>query len=152
MKNQSCHGKKNLSILDGQTDNIKMPCISPIETASNKISALTWRISQGDRDPTLIRHLHDLAILKDMICANKEIFSKMVIDTLKHDLAHRYKGTGKYTAQQALQYMLSEFTNTQKHQSDYTNYVLSMSYEETDKQISYNDAIKKLYDIINIIK
>jgi hypothetical protein len=42
------------------------PCVDPVETADDKLSALAWRVPARDRtraddDPTIIRHLHDLA-------------------------------------------------------------------------------------------
>jgi predicted nucleotidyltransferase component of viral defense system len=46
-----------------------IPCVDPIETAADKLSALAWRVHTRDRataddDPTIIRHLHDLAALE----------------------------------------------------------------------------------------
>lgn len=43
-------------------------CVDPIETAADKISALAWRAAARDRtsetdDPSIVRHLHDLAAL-----------------------------------------------------------------------------------------
>lgn len=45
------------------------PCVDPVETAADKLSALAWRVLARDRtrardDPTIIRHLHDLAALE----------------------------------------------------------------------------------------
>ena len=44
----------------------RMSCVAPAETAADKISALTWRVldRDADHDPTLIRHVHDLAALE----------------------------------------------------------------------------------------
>ena len=44
----------------------EFPCVHPVETAADKLSALSWRARSRDRsrandDPTIIRHLHDLA-------------------------------------------------------------------------------------------
>jgi hypothetical protein len=44
-------------------------CVDPVETAADKLSALAWRVRARDRtkpddDPTIIRHLHDLAALE----------------------------------------------------------------------------------------
>ena len=44
-------------------------CVDPVETAADKLSALAWRVLARDRgspkdDPTIIRHLHDLAALE----------------------------------------------------------------------------------------
>ncbi|HKJ97998.1 MAG TPA: hypothetical protein VJ959_03685 [Desulfotignum sp.] len=51
---------------------LKIGCVSVIETAGDKLSALTWRILVRDKadekdDPTMIRHLHDLVALGKMI-------------------------------------------------------------------------------------
>lgn len=55
---------------------IKVNCIQPIEVIANKFSALMWRVFIKDRtkplhskenDPTIVRHLHDIAALKDML-------------------------------------------------------------------------------------
>jgi len=44
-------------------------CVDPVETAADKLSALAWRVCVRDRnseddDPTIVRHLHDLAALE----------------------------------------------------------------------------------------
>ena len=46
-----------------------IPCVDPVETAADKLSALAWRVHARRRgshkdDPTMIRYLHDLAALK----------------------------------------------------------------------------------------
>src|SRR3546814_18445448 len=59
-------------------------CIAPVETAAEKLSALTWRVlsrqrgEEGD-DPRLIRHLHDLAALEDLVREHSE-FPRLVDD------------------------------------------------------------------------
>ena len=47
----------------------EFPCVHPVETAADKLSVLSWRARSRDRsrandDPTIIRHLHDLAALE----------------------------------------------------------------------------------------
>jgi hypothetical protein len=45
-------------------------CVDPVEPAADKLSALAWRVharqrgSEGD-DPAIIRHVHDLAALRE---------------------------------------------------------------------------------------
>jgi predicted nucleotidyltransferase component of viral defense system len=48
------------------------PCVDPVETAADKLSALAWRVRARQRgtvqdDPTIIRHLHDLAALEPQV-------------------------------------------------------------------------------------
>ncbi len=50
------------------------PCVDPIETAADKLGALAWRFCVRQRggkrdDPTIIRHLHDLAALEHPVIA-----------------------------------------------------------------------------------
>src|SRR3546814_17401649 len=52
-------------------------CIAPVETAAEKLSALTWRVLSRQRgvegnDPRLIRHFHDLAALEAMVREHSE--------------------------------------------------------------------------------
>ena len=55
-------------------------CINPIETAAEKLSALTWRTLyyKQDFDPTLLRHLYDLSSLKNVLLSNKTIFKALL--------------------------------------------------------------------------
>jgi Nucleotidyl transferase AbiEii toxin, Type IV TA system len=51
------------------------PCVDPIETAADKLSALAWRVHARQRgsdkdDPTIIRHQHDLAALKETVASS----------------------------------------------------------------------------------
>jgi hypothetical protein len=46
--------------------------VDPVETAADKLSAFVWRMIIRDRmskkdDPTIVRHLHDLAALEDAV-------------------------------------------------------------------------------------
>jgi hypothetical protein len=50
----------------------EFPCVDPIETAADKLSALAWRVCVRQRggeydEPTMIRHLHDLAALEQRV-------------------------------------------------------------------------------------
>ena len=57
-------------------------CVDPVETAADKLSALAWRVharqrGSEDDDPTIIRHLHDLAALKETVTASSD-FPRLV--------------------------------------------------------------------------
>lgn len=85
-----------ISKLAGEAPETQLTCISPIETASDKISALTWRVVARKRGPnenedarTLVRHLHDLAALKSTIIENKEVFVRCAQQSLQRDQESR---------------------------------------------------------------
>ena len=52
-------------------------CVDPVETAADKLSALAWRTlarrrGSGGDDPTIVRHLHDLAALQPVVAASRD--------------------------------------------------------------------------------
>ena len=64
-------------------------CVSLVETAADKLSALTWRVltrqrTAPDDDPTLIRHLHDLAALEATVIGNPA-FAPLFLRTAAED-------------------------------------------------------------------
>jgi len=65
------------------------PCVDPVETAADKLSALAWRVCARDRrrpddDPTMIRHLHDLAALERRV-ASAQGFAGLVLTAAAAD-------------------------------------------------------------------
>ena len=66
------------------------PCVDPVETAADKLSALAWRVRARDRtkaddDPTIVRHLHDLAALERHV-ASAPRFRELVIAAVAADV------------------------------------------------------------------
>jgi len=66
-------------------------CVSPVETAADKLSALTWRVLTRQRggardEPALIRHLHDLAALETLASEHPE-FPELLLRLLVQDAA-----------------------------------------------------------------
>ena len=60
-----------------------------VESAADKLSALAWRILDRVRggpydDPSVVRHIHDLAILKDRAITNDK-FSPLVLASMQAD-------------------------------------------------------------------
>jgi predicted nucleotidyltransferase component of viral defense system len=66
------------------------PCIDIVETAADKLSALAWRVrvrrrGEPDDDPTIIRHLHDLAALERSV-ATAPNFRALVLAAVAADV------------------------------------------------------------------
>lgn len=64
-------------------------CIDPVESAADKLSAIAWRIPdrvRGDQydDPSVVRHIHDLAMLKDRALAHPG-FAALVTKSMQED-------------------------------------------------------------------
>lgn len=64
-------------------------CVDPVETAADKLSALAWRVctrkrGAEDDDPTVVRHLHDLASLEWMANESPD-FRRLVWQAMESD-------------------------------------------------------------------
>lgn len=78
----------------GEPPETEILCISPLETAGDKISALSWRVLVRDRnkendDPTIVRHLHDLAALEESINQDIQGFTLIALSSLSQDKNRR---------------------------------------------------------------
>lgn len=64
-------------------------CVDPVENAADKVSALAWRVPSRvrgaqDKQPDLVRHLHDLAMLSNKAMHSPH-FVELVNRALKRD-------------------------------------------------------------------
>ena len=132
-------------------------CVSPRETAADKLSALTWRVlsRQGGNkkdDPTLIRHLHDLAALEDSITAYED-FPNLVVTLLKQD-ERRDKDLNLSVVPpvERLYRMLQCLEGDSVYANEYERFVIGMSYAAEDKRPSFSQALSSAYHIVNRIE
>ena len=136
---------------------IKVNCIQPIEVIANKFSALMWRVYIKDRtkplhskenDPTIVRHLHDIAALENMLYAKK--FVELLQKSFVAD-----KGRGgfdnNYTLPEFIKITLDKLTEDKVYKKEYSDFVSSMSYAKNSEVITYEKALasfSKLYKFI----
>ena len=131
-------------------------CISPLETAGDKLSALSWRVVVRDRDtveddPTIIRHLHDLAALETVIAEQKTPFAETAKQSLEQDQSRRGgEVISKMSVPDRLAKALDELKSDSLYRSEYEQFVLNMSYAEEDKKIDFDGACSALERIINV--
>ena len=130
-------------------------CLAPVETAADKLCALTWRVIKRDRhcdgdDPAMIRHLHDLAALHPFIMAQSRAFIKMAriafaIDlqsgprAMDHDLA--------MAARQALEILHDD----PLYADEYKYLVMNMSYARDNEKLDFSNALDSLKKIISLL-
>ncbi len=86
--------------MTGEDAPVSIPCKGVVQIAGDKLSALTWRVLSRDRnsltdDPTIIRHLHDLAVLRPQIEAEATIFSAFASAALEQDRGRRRGGVSE---------------------------------------------------------
>lgn len=146
-----------ISELSGDEPETQITCVSPIETASDKISALTWRVVVRDRnsekdDPTMIRHLHDLAALKDTIWQDKDLFIECAKQSLEGDQERR---GGDVIASMSISVRLLKAFKTlssdELYREEYQQFVQNMSYADEGDQILFDDALLALKELIDIL-
>jgi hypothetical protein len=133
-----------------------MPCISPVETAADKLSALTWRVLNRDRastndDKAMIRHLHDLAALKALATAHPE-FPILVAELLESDskrgkLPPEFASLkGKARLDKALDIIKAD----KEYREEYDRFVLGMSYAAEGEAPTFDEALTMTRQLINI--
>ena len=127
---------------------IEIACIAPAETAADKVSALTWRVlgrrrgSQGD-DPTIIRHLHDLAALEQMAAEHAD-FPRLLQQVFVQDVPRGRASSevvdmtpaGRFTA--ALDILIGD----PEYRDEYDRFVVAMSYAAEGETPSFDDALE----------
>lgn len=129
-------------------------CVTPVETAADKLSALTWRVLTRDRqskndDPTMIRHLHDLAALEEVATASDD-FRSLTSAFLDMDFTNRSaaaclpESSGAERLKQALEMLRKD----EQYAQEYEQFVRGMSYARQDDVPSYKEALAALERLI----
>jgi predicted nucleotidyltransferase component of viral defense system len=132
-------------------------CVALEDTAIDKISSFLWRIISRDKsqpigsplnDPSVIRHLYDLAFLKGKIKIDVK-FKKLLLDTFKSDMDNRVKRTEdlKEVAEQVVATL--ESNNT--YRQEYKRYVDDMSYEPDADKLSFDRAVEEFKRLMGIV-
>jgi predicted nucleotidyltransferase component of viral defense system len=138
---------------------ILVNCIKPIEVIANKFSALMWRVYIKDRtkplhtkenDPTIVRHLHDIAALEDLL------YTKEFVELLQKSF-DTDKGRGgfdnNYTLPEFIKITLDKLTKDKIYQKEYADFVSSMSYAKDSEVITFEKALncfERMYDFAHL--
>ncbi len=129
-------------------------CADPVETAAEKLSALAWRVlsfaSQAEDagDPSMIRHLHDLAALEAQIIDVGE-FAQLLGDVIAEDSTRGGAGHPRVMSE-LLAMMLAELDKPHWRQN-YNTFIRGMSYATADKVISFDQAIATCQSLVSRI-
>ena len=132
-------------------------CVSPIETAAEKLSALAWRVLSRNRDsekddPALIRHLYDLTVLRGAIF-NYSNFSDLAVSVIRKD---KNSGRGSIKSSdksevELLQEMLRKVEDDHVYADEYETFVTGMSFAKEGECPSFAEGIDAIKSIINKI-
>jgi hypothetical protein len=122
-------------------------CTNPVESAADKLSALTWRIVERVRgskndSPDIVRHLHDLAILKDLALENPR-FSGLVQKALERD-ENRSELLKGFSIEEKFAQLLAIISSDEGYPKEYLQFINAMSYAEFGKVPTFQDAIQNI--------
>jgi hypothetical protein len=129
------------------------PCVDPIETAADKLSALAWRVCVRQRggerdDPTIIRHLHDLAALEHRVIA-APAFKTLVAAAMIAD-AGRGGGQGPADPAERFAVMLDRLTTDKLWADEYAEFVRNVSFAGKDETIAFSTALEAVRRLVNV--
>ena len=131
-------------------------CISPVETAANKFSALLWRVDIKNRndernhmtnDPALMRHLHDLSALYPLINSNPD-FKRLVSKIYEKDCLRGDK-TRSISFTDFVGKTLDTLKTDTLYKTEYNDFVSTMSYGP--ERIEFDEALKNYEKLCQIV-
>lgn len=133
------------------TPEVTVLCLSPIETASDKISALTWRVIKRNRqaaadDPAMIRHLHDLSALFATVRERKEVFLATAMASFEEDMRSGRRSIDSAFAA-SIQAAIKLLRSDPEYAAEYRRFVDAMSYASDDNNIEFASAIQNLEEM-----
>ena len=130
--------------LHNQNTSFDVICINPVETAAEKLSALIWRTLyyKQDFDPTLLRHLYDLASLKELLVVKQSQFTDLLAKIYQTDQSkwqHQYQFE---TLPKAMQQLHQVLLLEPKYKKAYQSFVQNMCYDTN--ALSFEEATASL--------
>lgn len=125
----------------------KIACINPVENAADKLSALVWRVSsrvrgENDKQPEIVRHLHDLAKLNKPILAHNQ-FSELAKITIERDTNRAAEIQG-LTISEKLYLMIRIIETDTQYFREYETYVKAMVYGDSVTVPTFTEAVASL--------
>jgi hypothetical protein len=132
----------------------RFPCIDPIETTADKLSALAWRVctrqrGAADDDPTIVRHLHDLAALEAHIGSDPR-FIGLVQQTMATDTG-RGGGAAPTPPTERFDAMLDRLRKDKLWIAEYDEFVRQVSFAKPDEQITFSKALAATMRLISVV-
>ena len=137
----------------GEPENVRMPCVSAVEIAGNKLSALSWRmLATPPPEPQIMRHVHDLAYLHDTILDNKCDFAKVFAISIQKDQSRTRRARSLKPSVSDTLHAVLDTLHADTYRQNYNTYVLGMSFAKQADIIPFDDAIDRLKTVVNTIQ
>ncbi len=132
----------------------KIACVNPVENAADKLSAITWRIAERVRgsendSPDIVRHIHDLAIMKDLAMGNPN-FSVLVNTALYRD-KNRSELIKDLSLSEKLSNVMNIISSDVEYEREYERFVNAMSYANNDTIPTFKIALQNVGVLVDIV-
>lgn len=129
------------------------PCVDPVETAADKLSALAWRVCTRQRgserdDPAIIRHLHDLAALESSVV--QAAFKDLVLNAAQED-SNRGGGQAPADPHERFSAMLDQLHGDVLWVKEYDTFVSGVSFAPAEEHITFAAALDALGRLVGAI-
>lgn len=132
-------------------------CIDPIESAADKLSAIAWRIPdrvRGDQydDPSIVRHIHDLSMLKDRALAHSG-FAGLVANSMQEDdsRAKNDASLEGMAMSEKLAKMLVVLDTDAAYPDEYRRFVEDVSYAKSGKAPDFASAVHAVRELVKAV-
>src|SRR5262249_3303270 len=128
------------------------PCIDPVETAADKLSALAWRVlvrqrgATGD-DATIIRHLHDLAALTRAVEA-APAFVPLVFQAAAADASRGGGVLASSDPDTCFAQMLEQLRSDRLWAVEYEAFVRQVSFAQPTERIGFDQALAAVVALV----
>ena len=129
-------------------------CANPVENAADKVSALAWRVPSRvrgaqDKQPDIVRHLHDLAMLSDR-ANDSPYFLELVKSAMGRDDSRSEIVSG-LSVREKLSKVIAIFETDPDYPIEYRTFVENMSYAGKDIVPSYSTALNRMRMLVSRI-
>jgi hypothetical protein len=116
-----------------------------VETAADKLSALAWRVCARERgspkdDPTIVRHLHDLAALESRV-ALAPAFTPLLLGAAAADLG-RGGGRAPLDPPGRFSLMLDRLSTDRLWAEEYERFVQNVSFAASNNVVPFDRALE----------
>lgn len=130
-------------------------CVDPVETAADKLSALAWRVCCRERgsehdDPSIIRHLHDLAALEQHANAAPQ-FLTLLKETALDD-SGRGGGNAPRDPAERFAKMLDLLANDAQWAREYDEFVQNVSFAAAEELIPFAAALQAVRRLLDRVR
>ncbi len=133
-------------------------CIHQVESAADKLSAITWRISDRIREEddddarTIVRHIHDLAMLKERALEHPA-FGRLAAAAVQRDIGRprNIPSFADMSLQEKFNTMLSILDQDAEYPREYSDFVAAMSYMRDVAPPDFAAATKAVRELVKIV-